>query len=278
MLKLGYHVSVAGGISLAFDRAQELGCDCMQLFVSNPRGWETRKPDAKDASSFRARRKGTGIEPIAHMPYLPNLASPREEVYAKSRKALAETLEHCNLLGIRYLVMHLGSHLGEGIEKGRERVADTINEAEGRRGNVIMLLENEAGQRNSVGSRLEELTAIHDMVDGKGVGFCLDTCHVFAAGYDIRRRDAAKEVVDTLGADRIRCLHLNDAKYPLGSGLDRHADIGFGHIGRKGFETFFRATGLAGKPMIMETPLVETTKDARGELLAVRKMLGDALG
>ncbi len=278
MLKIGYHISVAGGISLAFDRAEGLGCGCMQVFVSNPRGWEIKKLDERDAGSFRSKRKSTGIEPIAHMPYLPNLASPKEDVYAKSKEALAGTLERCNLLGIRYLVMHLGSHLGEGTERGRERVADAINEAAGRRGDVTMLLENEAGQRNSVGSMLEELTAIHGMVDGKGVGFCLDTCHVFAAGYDIRRRDVAKEVADTLGADRILCLHLNDAKYPLGSRLDRHADIGFGHIGRKGFETFFRATGLADKPMIMETPLVETPKDARGELQAVRKMLNDALG
>jgi deoxyribonuclease-4 len=276
LLRIGYHVSISGSVDFALDRAREIGCTCMQIFPSNPRSWAVKELDEEEMERFRRKQKSYGISPVfAHMPYLPNLASPRDEVYDKSRGALAAALERCNLLRIRYLIVHLGSHLGSGAEAGRERVASAISEAEKRRGNVTILLENEAGQRNSVGSRLEELVSIYNRVDRGSVGFCLDTCHVFAAGYDIRKKEVAQEVVETLGIERIHCLHLNDSRYPLGSKLDRHADIGFGHIGKKGFETFLGCEGIAEKPMVMETPLVDTPRGAAGELRLVRKMLGE---
>ncbi|MDE1873528.1 MAG: deoxyribonuclease IV [Candidatus Micrarchaeota archaeon] len=276
MRRLGYHISISGSMDLAFDRAREIGCTCMQIFPSNPRGWAVKELGKGEKEGFRRKGKAYNISPVfVHMPYLPNLASPKEDVYRKSAEAMKTALGRCNELGAEYLTVHLGSHLGTGAEAGRERVAAAINEVERSLGGVTILLENEAGQRNSVGSKLDELVDIYNSVSHKRVGFCLDTCHAFAAGYDIADRDVAKEVAETLGLERIRCIHLNDAKHELGSGLDRHADIGFGRIGRKGFESFFSVPGLKEKPMILETPLVETPKDAIGELAAVRKMLGD---
>ncbi len=277
MLRIGYHVSISGSMDLALDRAREIGCTCVQVFPSNPRSWSAREMQEGEAERFRAKQKAYNISPVfVHMPYLPNLASPKEDVYRKSIAAMIEALERCNALGAKYLIVHLGSHLGSGVEAGRERVSAAINEVEKHMGNATILLENEAGQRNSVGSKLDELTDIYNRIEHKHVGFCLDTCHVFAAGYDIRKEEVAREVVETLGIDRIGCIHLNDAKHPLGSGLDRHADIGFGRIGKKGFEEFFSLPGLREKPMILETPLVETPKDAAGELSMVRKMLNYA--
>ncbi|MDE1854931.1 MAG: deoxyribonuclease IV [Candidatus Micrarchaeota archaeon] len=272
--RIGYHVSIAGTYDLALDRAKEIGCTCMQIFPSNPRGWAVKELSEKEMYNFRAKAKAFDINPVfVHMPYLPNLASPKDDVYAKSKEAMIEALSRCNALGARYLIVHLGSHLGLGAEAGRERVAAAVNEMERHAGNATILLENEAGQRNSVGSKLDELVDIYNRVGHKQIGFCLDTCHVFAAGYDISKREVAQEVTDTLGMERIHCLHLNDAKYPLGSGLDRHADIGFGRIGRSGFENFFKVDGMKEKPMIMETPLVETPRDAKGELALVKRIL-----
>ncbi len=274
MLRIGYHTSISGNLDLAFDRAREIGCTSMQIFSSNPRGWAVKQLGKDEVERFRAKKKAYNISPVfVHMPYLPNLASPKDDVYSKSKEAMIETLTRCNAIGADYLVVHLGSHLGTGADAGRERVAAAVNEMERHAGNVTILLENEAGQRNSVGSRLDELVEIFNSIEHDRAGFCLDTCHVFAAGYDIRKKDVAREVIDTLGLERIRCIHLNDAKQPCGSGLDRHADIGFGHIGRKGFETLFALPGLRDKPMILETPLVETPRDAKNELELVRKLL-----
>jgi deoxyribonuclease-4 len=274
MPRIGYHISIAGTMDTALDRAREIGCTCMQIFPSNPRGWAVKELEKTEIEAFRRKQKAYDVSPVfVHMPYLPNLASPKPEVYEKSKTAMIEALRRCNMLGARYLIVHLGSHLGTGAEAGRERVAAAVNEMERHAGEVTILMENEAGQRNSVGSRLDELVEIYDRVDHDRIGFCLDTCHVFAAGYDIGKREVAREVIETLDVDRIGCIHLNDAKHPLGSGLDRHADIGFGHIGRSGFENFFSVDGVRGKPMIMETPLVETPRDAKGELGLVRKLL-----
>ena len=274
MLRIGYHASISGSMDLAIDRANEIGCTCVQIFPSNPRGWAVKELAENEAAEFRKKQRAFNISPVfVHMPYLPNLASPKEDVYDKSKEAMIEALNRCNVLGARYLIVHLGSHLGSGAEAGRERVANAVNEMEKHAGNVTILLENEAGQRNSVGSKLGELVEIYNNVGHKRVGFCLDTCHVFAAGYDISKPEVAREVVETLGVERIHCLHLNDAKYPVGSGLDRHDNVGYGHIGRKGFETFFSVPGVKEKPMVMETPLVEDRQGAEAELALVRRLL-----
>lgn len=274
MLRIGYHVSISGSIDLAFDRARDIGCTCMQIFLSNPRGWEMKELGEEEAERFRAKGRGFGISPVfAHMPYLPNLASPKESVYSKSVEALSDAVKRCEILGIEYLIVHLGSSLGTDEEAAFERVAESVRSAGKAAHGTRILLENEAGQRNSVGSKLEELVALYNRIGIRNLGFCIDTCHLFAAGYDIGRREVADEIAGTLGGSRIGAIHLNDAKHPLGSRLDRHENIGFGRIGREGLETFLGCDELREKPIIMETP-TSTRISVRSELKLVGKMLG----
>lgn len=259
MLRIGYHVSISGSMDLAFDRAAMIGCTAMQVFLSNPRGWGAKQLPAEEIAEFRAKGRNFGADQVfAHMAYLPNIASPNEFAYKKSTVALESSLRRCDLLGIRYLVTHLGSHLGEGKEVGISRAVEAIGQMEGIAKGVTLLLENEAGQRNSIGSTIEDLaelrSRIRDRTRGIDTGFCMDTCHLFEAGYDVGSRKVLSEVFDVIDMKDVRVIHLNDARYPLGRALDRHENIGRGYIGRSGFETFLNYPGIADKPMIMETP------------------------
>ncbi len=251
MLHIGYHVSIAGSIDLSFDRAKELGCTAMQIFVTNPRGWSMKELSKEEVEKF-VEKKAYGIEPVAHMPYLPNLASPKKSVYDKSIKALEENIERCNMLEISYLVVHLGSTLGVE-EKALDRVSNAISKCIDKYDGML-LLENEAGQRNSVGSKLEELKEIYERISSRKLGFCLDTCHAFESGYDIRDQKVVSNIEKTLGRSNIKAIHLNDAKYPLGSGKDRHQNIGLGYIGEDGFSSFFKNRWVVEKEIILETP------------------------
>lgn len=257
MFRIGYHVSIAKSLDLAFDRARLLGCTAMQLFVSNPRSWAVGMPERVERESFIEKDGSFGIIPVAHMPYLPNLASSNPKIYRESVRSLELNLLNCNALGIKYLVAHLGSHMGHGSRKGIGNVVDALEEVSERLGSVMILLENEAGHRNSIGARLEELAAIYDgssLSRKKRLGFCLDTCHLFAAGYDLRKRSTLDEIDGSLGFDKVHVIHANDAKFELGSGKDRHDNIGFGHIGRKGFENMLSYPRMRGKIFILETP------------------------
>jgi deoxyribonuclease-4 len=260
MLRIGYHVSISGRIDLAFDRAREIGCTAMQVFLSNPRGWGAKKLSAEEISAFRLKSRSFGISPtLAHMTYLPNLASTNEFAYKKSLEALDFTLGRCRTLGIKHLVTHLGSHLGKGREVGFARIISALKSSESIAKQMSILLENEAGQRNSIGSRIEDLselrTIIADEVPDLNIGFCIDTCHLFEAGYDVRKRDVIGEVFDALGRRNIKAIHLNDARYGLGRCLDRHENIGEGYIGRKGFAEFLGFEFIRRLPIIMETPV-----------------------
>lgn len=274
VLRLGYHMSISGSLDLAFDRAHEIGCNCMQIFLSNPRAWSMKELGEDDIERFRAKGKSFGVSPVfAHMPYLPNLASPREYVYKKSAEALREAMERCEALEVRYLIAHLGSTLGTDESAAFDRVVEAVQSAQSVSANTRILLENEAGQRNSVGSKLEELVQLYDAIGSSNVGFCVDTCHLFAAGYDIRKREVVNEIIGALGTSRIHAIHLNDAKYPLGSGLDRHESIGFGSIGGKGLRTFLGSAAVEDKPLIMETPREKSSTES--ELRLVRKLIRD---
>ena len=247
----------------------------MQIFTGNPRGWESRNLGTLEISEFRKKSVEYDISPVAaHMPYLPNLASGNEDTRNKSVYALRENADRCAALGVRYLVLHLGSHLGEGVGKGIRNVAIGIDDADIPNG-VIPLLENSAGQKNSVGSRLEELGELQDRIGRDRIGFCLDTCHLFAAGYDIREDSVIDDIDSEIGLDNVRMLHLNDAKYELGSGRDRHDNIGKGEIGTEGFLRFFGYAGMSGKPMIMETPELPRNEELE-ELRLLRKIVGMA--
>ncbi len=250
MLRIGYHVSIAKSIDLAFDRAKELGCTALQLFVTNPRSWKMKELSEEEKKLFVEKEK---IPAVAHMPYLPNLASPREDVYKASIEAMKANMARCNELKIPYLVTHLGSTLGSSKKESIEKVASAIGECiDGYEGTLLM--ENEAGQRNSVGSKIEEMKEIYEIVGSGKLGFCFDTCHAFEAGYDISNAETMQSISKVLGKERIKVIHLNDAKYPLGSGKDRHANIGLGYIGIEGFRHFFDNRWISEKIIILETP------------------------
>ena len=263
---MGAHVSISGAIHMSVDRAVELGCTTFQIFTRNPRGWTYTKLKKAEVDEFRRKFEAAGFRvAMAHMPYLPNIASPKRDIYEKSVRSLVAELERCGALGLELLVVHVGSHLGAGIEKGIELVANAVNRAvEAVDNQVKILLENMAGQRNSCGSRFEDLAEILSRVkNADRVGVCLDTCHLLASGYDIRSEEAVEATISrfdkVVGLDRLWAVHLNDSKGGLGSGLDRHEHIGMGNIGENGFKAFINHPAIRDKPMVIETP-----EDERG--------------
>jgi len=279
-MQIGVHVSIAGSLDLAFDRAAEKGCDIFQIFTRNPRGWKFKDLSDEKIMRFVEKSKETpSIAPVFdHMPYLPNMASPRDVIYVKSVSALADELGRCGQLGISYLVTHLGSHLGKGRESGLKRIINGINLAldEAEDCGVMILLENTAGTRNSMGSSFKDLSQILDNVYVQSrVGVCFDTSHAFAAGYDVRTSDAVDETLknfdELVGFDRLHLLHLNDSMGDLGSNIDRHEHIGLGFIGDEGFKAILRHKTLKGLPMILETPEDER-RDDFGNLAKVREL------
>ena len=268
---VGLHVSVAGSLDLAFDRAREVGANTFQIFTRNPNQWKFKPLPEETVVAFREkRRKGGFGRVVDHMPYLPNLASPDRSTMKVSRYTLNEELKRCDTLGIDYLVIHLGSHLGRGTAIGVSNIAAACNEAlDGTQGKAMVLLENMAGQKNSVGARFEELRGILDRGhDDERIGVCFDTCHAYACGFDLSGDAAVGQTMglfeEEVGLDRLKVVHLNDSKGPLGSRLDRHENIGKGKIGRKGFRAFLHYPGIAGKPLIMETPYdnIRTMKES----------------
>ena len=277
MVKVGVHVSIAGSLDLAVDRAVDAGCDVFQMFSRNPRGWGFKPLSDEDCNLFKRKIATTGLVPVDHMPYLPNLASPKDEIWKKSVQTLETELERCGSLGIPYLVTHLGHHLGDGIATGRFRVIKAVDTALAKTAAPVkLLLENTAGEKNSVGSSFEHIRAIMDGLAEPGrVGICFDTCHAFAAGYDLRTDAGIRRTLSALdaqvGLDRIHVVHLNDSKGELGSGLDRHEHIGMGYIGEEGFRQILARPVFSGLPLICETP-VDERRDDRGNIAKVREL------
>lgn len=277
-MKVGVHVSVAGSIDQAVDRAAALKCDTFQIFTRNPRGWKFKELDPESAKLFRKKLEDARIGPaVTHMPYLPNLACPKDDIYKISVKALTAELERCDALGIPYAVTHMGSHLGTGLEAGRERVIKAVNTAiADAKSSSMVLLENTAGTANSTGSTFEDVKAILDGIKKQErVGVCFDTCHAFAAGYDLRDKARVQEVLgrfeETIGWDRVKTIHLNDSKGELGCGRDRHEHIGLGCIGEAGFSVFLHDQCVGKIPLILETPIDERRDDV-GNLQKVRSL------
>jgi len=279
MVKVGVHVSIAGSLDLAVDRASDAGCDVFQMFSRNPRGWAYQPVSADVADAFKKKIRTTGLIPVDHMPYLPNLASPKPEIYEKSVPALTVELDRCGTLGIPYLVTHLGHHLGDGIAGGRARVIAAINTAlAASRSPTMLLLENTAGEKNSVGSSFEHIRGIMDGIeDKKRIGICFDTCHAFAAGYELRTPDGLADTLqqldESVGLTNLRLIHLNDTKGDRGSGLDRHEHIGLGFIGEDGFRHILHNKVFSSLSLVCETP-VDDRRDDRGNLAKVRELAG----
>jgi len=276
---IGLHVSAAGALDLAFDRAQEVGANTFQLFTRNPNQWRF-SPIPKDVvSAFHEKRAKTGFRRVvAHMPYLPNLASSEPGILKQSRITLDEEVKRCDSLGVDYLVIHLGSHRGAGTMSGVKNISEAVNEAlSGSSGDTTILLENMAGQKNCVGARFEELGMILSKVKReKRAAVCLDTCHMFAAGFDLRSRDAVEQTMavfdECVGYEKLKVVHLNDSKGDLGSNLDRHENVGDGKIGMKGMKAILHHGGMLERPMIMETPF-EDERAMRESLSTVRRLM-----
>lgn len=277
-MNLGVHVSISGSIDMAFDRAEEKGCDTFQIFTRNPRGWVFKDLSFEAKERFLKKSKEAHIAPVIdHMPYLPNLASPRDDIYEKSISSLCAELRRCKQLEIPYLITHLGSHLGEGKDKGFERIIKGINfalkEAEN---DVMLLLENTAGTKNSMGTYFEDIRHIIDHIDEQDrVGVCFDTSHAFAAGYDLRTETAVDETMadfdDVIGFKRLKIVHINDSRGDLGSCVDRHEHIGMGFIGEEGFKAILKHKMIKKLPMILETP-VDERRDDYGNMAKVREL------
>lgn len=278
VLRLGAHMSIGGSIDLSIDRALEKGCNTVQIFTRNPRGWKSEKLNSFVVDNFILKVRDSGVSPVfAHMPYLPNLASPREEVYLKSKETLKSELERCSTLKIPYLVTHCGSHLGRGSEYGIGRITEAINEAfKDTKSEVMLLLENTSGSKNSMGNNFENLARIYSRINEKDrIGFCFDTCHAYAAGYDLKTVGAVsltlEEFNDKIGTEKIKLIHLNDSKKGLGSRVDRHEHIGLGMIGEKGFKAILSNRIINELPLILETP-IDSRRDDIGNINRVKAL------
>ena len=261
-LLLGAHMSIAGGIDLAPLRGQEVGCLTIQLFTKSSNQWRARPLPPDEIERYRANLRAAGIAPVvAHDSYFINLASTDPALHQKSMAAFLEELERAEALGIPYLVTHPGAHMGAGEESGLRQVANSIREVlkqtKGYMAEVV--IETAAGQGTSLGHRFEQIAALLDQIGiPERTGVCLDTCHVFAAGYDIRGPDGYAGVLgafDTIvGIPNLRVIHLNDSKKELGCRVDRHEHIGKGAIGLDAFRCLVTDPRLRGVPMILETP------------------------
>ncbi|MBA4453999.1 MAG: deoxyribonuclease IV [Nitrosopumilaceae archaeon] len=268
-MQIGCHVSISGSIDKAVDNAVERECSAFQIFTRNPRGWHAKELSIEDIKNFKDKLKASKIDKFAtcaHMPYLPNLSSPKPDGLEKSVKSLVEEVERCGKLGIPYLVTHLGSHLGTGEEEGIKRLVKALTTAGQVKNDVMILLENTAGQKNSVGSDFEQLGEIFKQLKpAKKFGICLDTCHAFVSGYDLRTEKGVKETFKEfekhVGMENLKILHLNDAKGEIGCNLDRHYHIGLGNIGEEGMTAVVKLISKKKIPIVLETPIDDTRDD-----------------
>lgn len=276
---MGLHISISGGLHKAVERAKDRGCDVFQIFSQSPRSWNSKGLSEDEACKFVSSFNKSGLAlAVDHMPYLPNLASSKDDVHEKSIDALKSELMRCQMLRIPYLVSHLGSHLGAGWDEGFQRIVEAVDTSLSQADNgVILLLENTAGTKNSMGSSLEEIATIIDAFDAlrPRLGICLDTCHLFAAGYELRTPEGLQATLnqfqELMGLERLKLLHINDCRGTMGSHLDRHEHIGLGQIGENGFQLILRHPDLKDLPMILETPIDSRRNDV-ANLQAARKL------
>jgi len=257
---LGAHVSIAGGVHHAVDNGIRLGCDVIQIFTKNQRQWAAKPYTKEDVDTFRAKYRTSGLKAVvAHDTYLINLASPDPVLWNKSLEAFTDEAQRCDQLGVSDLIFHPGAHMGEGVEKGSVRIAEAVRQVLSKTSDVRLDLECMAGHGSTIGNRLEDLAHIIELVgEKKRLGVCLDTCHLFAAGYDLSTPDGydatMKQVQATVGLSRVNAFHLNDSKGPLNCRLDRHEEIGKGQIGKSGFSLLMNDARFSKVPMNLETP------------------------
>lgn len=259
MLIIGPHISISKGFAKAAETAVNIGANTFQFFSRNPRGGNAKEFDKKDIEKFQNIRKENNFGPLlAHAPYTMNLGGAKDDVYEFGRRVIKEDIERMDSLGIEYLCFHPGSHVGGGIEFGIERIANALNEAIKGTENITVLLETMSGKGTEIGYDFNHIKQIIDKVEhNEKLGVCLDTCHIFSAGYDIvNDLDNVLEEFDRIiGLDRLKTVHLNDSMMPFGKKKDRHSVIGGGEIGLEAILRFMTHPKIKHLPFYLETPL-----------------------
>lgn len=281
--ELGAHMSIAGGLARALERGRALGCGAVQIFVKNQRQWAAPALTDETARAFRAARRATGIRWVfAHASYLINLGAPGRRAWDLAVDALTDELERAEALGLDFVVVHPGSHLGAGVETGLARVAAALDEVTRRTAGarVRIALENSAGGGHALGRTFIELGAmLRRARRPERLGICVDTCHLWAAGHDIRRPGGWQAVLDAcathVGLGRVVAFHLNDAQAALGSGLDRHQHIGAGQLGLRPFRWLLRDPRFRRVPKVLETPKDPEPRADRRNLARLRRLRRD---
>lgn len=280
-MPFGAHMSISGGVSKAFARGVETGCEVMQIFCKNDRQWSAKAYTTEEVEAYRAEQVRTGIGPVVvHDSYLINLAAPADELWEKSIAAFADELERCAMLGAPYLVTHPGAHTGSGEAAGLQREAEALNrlfEADVGAG-VTVLLETTAGQGSTLGWRFEQLARLFELVPHHNrLAVCVDTCHIFAAGYDIRTPEGYEATFGDferlIGIERIKVFHLNDSQKDLGSRVDRHDHIGKGQLGLAPFRMLVNDARFRDRPMIIETPKGKAMAEDIENLALLRSLI-----
>lgn len=281
---LGSHMSVAGGVHTAFERGTRIGCSTMQVFVKNASQWFGKPPSEEDISKYKTEEAKTTIRPVvAHAAYLINLCATNKEILSRSQNAFLDELKRCEMFGIHALIFHPGAHLGAGESDGIRKIAESINVVHQKTDNfrVLTTLECTAGQGSAIGYRFEHLHDIIDLVDSKDrMAVCLDTCHLFAAGYDIGTEAGWVETIqlfnDIVGLDRLAAIHVNDSKRERGSRVDRHHHIGKGMIGLTGFRMLMRDERLKTIPKILETEKGNDMREDVENMSTLKSLLDSA--
>lgn len=280
-LDFGSHVSASGGVHKALQLAVDVGATSCQIFSKNQRQWVARPLDPGVVEQFHAERERTGVgQMVIHDSYLINLASPKDDIHAKSMAAFADELERAQTLDITNLVTHPGAHTGSGVDAGLAKFAESLNRIfDSLPDNpTITCLETTAGQGTTLGRTFEEIATIIDAIEDKSrIGVCFDTCHAFAAGYDLQSYDGTMKVFDefdrVIGIDKLRVLHLNDSKQPFASNKDRHDHIGKGLIGLDAFRAIVNDVRLSGLPGILETEKDDAGDNDRMNLETLRGLV-----
>lgn len=279
---VGAHQSIAGGIYLAFERATSIGCRTLQVFTKNSNQWRAKPLTVGDIASYKTAESKSSISPVvAHDSYLINLCAKDRGILRMSRVAFVEELRRCQMLGIRYLIFHPGAHKGTGEKEGIQCIIESLNyvHSQTQELNMVSVLETTAGQGTALGYRFEHLREIIDGVEqAPRMAVCIDTCHIFAAGYDISTRKGYEQTMREFGAvvgfGRLAAIHVNDSKKPLGSHVDRHEHVGKGAIGMNGFRYLMQDPRLITIPKILETPKGKDLKEDKENLATLRKLSG----
>jgi len=259
-MRIGAHVSTAGGADKAIDRAQLLGAETIQVFGSSPQSWRRKLYGEIEVEAFRQKAQDSAVSPVfLHGVYLANLATSNPENLAKSVEAISHDMHVCHLLGAMGVIFHVGSHRGAGIEIVFHQIVDSVRQVlESTPEDTWLILENSAGMGDAIGSRFSELARIMDEVGSDRVRVCLDTQHMFASGYDVKTKNgldhAMTEFQEEIGLANLVAVHANDSKCPLGGGVDRHENIGEGYIGRDGFANIMEHAVFQEVPFLLEVP------------------------